>query len=324
MAAAPKPFRFGIGAGLLGDPAKLLGLAQRAEALGYSTFGMADHFMLPFAPLVALQAIAGATTTIRLSQIVLDQDFRHPAVLAKELATLDVLSGGRLQVGIGAGWMREEYEQAGIPFAPASVRIERLEEVAIVVKGLFGDGPFSFTGEHVTINQLVGTPRPLQRPRPPIMIGGGGRKLLGVAGRQADIVQIMPSIPKGVVTTSPYEFTDEAYQEKVACIRDAAGARIDEVELGAQFLHVSVTDDPQGAYDAFMERFMTLQRSVGGELTITKDTFFSSPVVAIGTLDEVCDKLEATRSRLGISYWSSAVGAHPAELGPVIERLAGR
>jgi hypothetical protein len=156
------------------------------------------------------------------------------------------------------------------------------------------------------------------------MIGGVGRKLLGVAGRQADIVQIMPSIPRGVITTSSYEFTAEAYEEKVGWVRDAGAGRIDEIELGAQFLHVAVTDDPEGAYDGFMARFVPLQRSLGSELTISKDTFFSSPVVAVGTLDEVCDKLEGVRTRLGISYWTSPVGGHPAELSPVIERLSGR
>jgi probable F420-dependent oxidoreductase len=324
MTPGPNPFRFGTGAGLLGDPAKLIELARRSEGLGYSTFSMADHFMLPFAPLVALQAVADATTTIRLGQTVLDQDFRHPAVLAKELATLDVLSGGRLQVGIGAGWMREEYEQAGITFAKASVRIERLEEVVTVLKGLFGDTPFSFSGAHVTITELAGTPRPVQQPRPPIMIGGGGRKLLGVAARQADIIQIMPSIPRGVLTTGTYEFTAEAYEEKVSWIREAAGGRFEGIELGAQFLHVAITDDRDRAYDEFMERFVPMQRSVGSELTVPKSTFLSSPVVAVGTLDAVSEQLEETRARLGISYWSSAVGAHPAVLAPVIERLSGR
>ena len=280
--------------------------------------------MIPFAPLVALQAVADATTTIRLSQTVLDQDFRHPAVLAKELATLDVLSGGRLQVGIGAGWMQEEYEQAGIAFAKASVRIERLEEVVIVLKGLFAGEPFSFSGTHLTIRELAGTPRPVQQPRPPIMIGGGGRKLLGAAARQADIVQIMPSIPRGTLTSSAHQFTTEAYEEKVGWIREAAGDRFEEIELGAQFLHVAVTTDRERAYDEFMERFVAMQRSVGSELTVSKSTFLSSPVVAVGSLDEVSAQLEETRARLGISYWSSAVGAHPAQLAPVIERLSGR
>jgi probable F420-dependent oxidoreductase len=324
MAPGAHPFRFGMGAGLLDDPVKLIRLAQRSEELGFSTFSMADHFMLPFAPLVALQAVADATTTIRLSQTVLDQDFRLPTVLAKELATLDVLSGGRVQVGIGAGWMREEYEQAGIHFAKASLRIERLEEVVIVLKGLFAGDPFSFSGTHFTITELSGTPQPVQLPRPPIMIGGGGRKLLGAAARQADIIQMMPSIPRGMVTTSAYEFTAQAYEEKVGWIRDAAGGRFDEIELGAQFLHVAVTPDRDRAYDEFMERFGPMQRSVGSELSVSKETFLSSPVVAVGTLDEVCEQLEETRARLGISYWSSGLGMRPAQLAPVIERLSGR
>jgi probable F420-dependent oxidoreductase len=171
---------------------------------------MRDHFMFRFAPLPALQAVADATTTLRVTRLVLAADFRHPAVLAKELATVDVLSGGRLEVGIGAGWKQEEFEQAGIRFDKASVRIERLEEHAIVLKGLFGDGPFSFSGKYFTVTEVKGSPHPAQRPRPPIMIGGGGPKVLSVAARQADIVQVMPSAPQGL-PAGRHAFTLDAF-----------------------------------------------------------------------------------------------------------------
>src|SRR5689334_10785446 len=189
MATPARPIRFGFTGGHSSKRERLLDSARTVEALGYSTFGLADHFVRPLAPLIAGQAVADATTTLRITQTVLAQDFREPAVLAKELATLDVLSEGRLQVGLGAGWLRQEYEGASIRFDSAPARIERLEETAIILKGLFGDEPFSFAGEHYTINEMRGTPTPVQRPRPPIMIGGGGRKLLSVAARQADIVQ---------------------------------------------------------------------------------------------------------------------------------------
>src|SRR5438067_13533559 len=149
-----RPFRFGFTGGASSKRAKLLESARTVEALGYSTFGLADHFVRPFAPLVAGQAVADATTTLRVTQTVLAQDFREPAVLAKELATLDVLTDGRLQIGLGAGWLRQEYEDAGMRFDAASVRIARLEETAIILQGLFGDGPCSFSGDHYTINNL--------------------------------------------------------------------------------------------------------------------------------------------------------------------------
>lgn len=138
-----RPFRFGFTGGASSKPQKLLDPARAVEALGYSTYGLADHFVRPSAPLIAGQAVADATHDLRITETVLAQDFRHPAVLAKELAILDVLSQGRLQIGLGAGWLRQEYEDSSIPFEPASVRIQRLEETAVILKGLFDEGPFS-------------------------------------------------------------------------------------------------------------------------------------------------------------------------------------
>src|SRR5215218_7404997 len=159
-----RPFRFGFTGGASSKRGKLLDSARSVEALGFSTFGLADHFVRPFAPLIAGQAVADATATLRVTQTVLAQDFREPAILAKELATLDVLSEGRLQVGLGAGWLRQEYEDAGMRFGSASVRIERLEETAIILRGLFGDERFSFSGDHYAVHDLAGLPKPVQRP----------------------------------------------------------------------------------------------------------------------------------------------------------------
>src|SRR5207344_832449 len=146
--AQRRPIRFGTTAGRTDDPAALRALARRAEDLGYSTFGLADHFMIPFAPLVEGEGVGDATTSGRGGEFVMASDFRHPAVLAKELATLDVLSGGRVEIGIGAGWMRDEFDAAGIPFDAPSVRIARLEEAVTVLKGLFGPEPCTFAGDH--------------------------------------------------------------------------------------------------------------------------------------------------------------------------------
>ena len=239
-----RPIRFGFTGGASSKRAKLLESAQLVEQLGYSTFGLADHFVRPFAPLIAGMAVADATTTLRITQTVLAQDFREPAVLAKELATLDVLSEGRLQVGLGAGWLRQEYEDASMRFDSASVRIERLEETAVILRGLFSGEPFSFHGEHFRINELTGAPIPDQRPGPPIMIGGGGKKVLSVAARQADIVQLMPSNRNGNTSLDPSQFAAPAIEEKIGWIRDAAGSRFDQIELSAQLIACAVTDRP--------------------------------------------------------------------------------
>lgn len=320
-AAEPRPIRFSAGPGRLRDRATLVGDGQLIERTGYSTFMLADHFMIPFAPLIALQAVADATQTLRLGQTVLNQDLRHPAVLAKELATLDVLSGGRLEIGLGAGWMPDEYDQAGIPFDSAATRIDRLEEVLVILKGLFGDAPFSFAGKHFTITGLDGTPRPVQRPHPPILVGGGGRKLLSLAGRHADIVQVLPRTVRGTAPDSTRPFTAEAYEEKIGWVRQAAGDRFAEIELAAQLLNVTITDDPDAGFEEFFQRFASRSGSAAG---LSREELRSSPTVAIGTLDEVCDKLLQTRDRLGISYFAAPYGSSPALLAPVIERLRRR
>ena len=319
-----RPIRFGFTGGASAKREKLLDSAREVEALGYSTYGLADHFVRPLAPLIAGQAVADATTTLRITQTVLAQDFREPAVLAKELATLDVLSGGRLQVGLGAGWLRQEYEDAGLRFDPAPVRIERLEETAVILKGLFGGEPFTFEGEHFRIDHLQGTPTPAQRPRPPIMIGGGGPKVLSVAARQADIVQLMPSNPGGRSRLDPSQFSAEAIEEKVGWIRDAAGSRFDEIELSAQLLECAVTDRPEEHLGDFADRIATVTQRMGGaRVTFDAEDLRKAPIVAVGSLDDVCERLVDTRDRYGISYCAAPIDARPEVLAPVIEALAG-
>jgi probable F420-dependent oxidoreductase len=307
-----RPIRFGTGGGRLADRDRLVAAARRAEDIGYSTFSMADHFGLPFAPLIALQAVADATTTLRITQTVLAHDFRQPAVLAKELATLDVFSGGRVEVGLGAGWMRSEYEQAGIRFDSAGIRIARLEEFITVLKGLFADEPFSFSGAHYRISDLDGTPKPIQRPHPPILVGGGGMKLLAVAARQADIIQVMPRIQGPGQPIDAGEFTAATYKDKIDHIKAVAGERFPEIELGTQLLLATVTDDPDGAVAEF----------AAGH-GIRRDDLRDSPLVAVGSLNQVCDKLLAVRDEYGISYFACPVGARPSSLAPIIDKVAG-
>jgi probable F420-dependent oxidoreductase len=319
-----RPFRFGFTGGVSSKKVKLLDSARTVEALGYSTFGLADHFVRPFAPLIAGQAVADATTTLRITQTVLAQDFREPAVLAKELATLDVLSEGRLQIGLGAGWLRQEYEDASLQFDPAPVRIARLEETAIILRGLLADGPFSFEGEHYMINALEGRPTPVQRPRPPIMIGGGGKKVLSVAARQADIVQLMPTNRGGKTSLDPSQFSAPAIEEKIGWIRDAAGERFDEIELSAQLLECAVTDRPEEHLSDLAKRIAgVIEHMGGGRVDLGEEDLRSSPIVAVGSVEDVCDKLIDTRARFGISYFAAPIDNRPDVMAPVIERLAG-
>src|SRR5438445_4100468 len=306
MTTAVRPFRFGFTGGASSKREKLLASARAVEALGFSTFGLADHFVRPFAPLIPGQAVADATTKLRITQTVLAPDFRAPAIRAKEPATLDVLSEGRLQVGLGAGWLRQEYEDAGMRFDPPPVRIARLEETAIILKGLFAEGPFSFTGEHYTIHELQGMPRPVQQPRPPIMIGGGGKKVLSAAARHADIVQLMPSNPGGKMTLDPSQFSAAAIEEKIGWIGDAAGSRFDEIELSAQLLECAITDRPDEHLNNFAARITTVTERMGGaRVSFDVEDLRKSPIVAIGSLDDVCEKLVETRARFGISYFAA-------------------
>lgn len=208
-------------------------LAVRAEALGYDTFGVSDHFATAYAPLLVLELVATCTSTLRLATLVLDNDFRHPAVLAKEAATLDLLSGGRLELGIGAGWQPMDYERSGIPFDPGPVRVDRLRESLQVLKLLFDDEPATFTGRHWTVRGLVGVPTPMQRPHPPLMVGGTGPRLLRMAAEEADIV----GFDSGPATRDPATWSLPALAEKARLVRQGGvvaqrGAPLEPRRLG--------------------------------------------------------------------------------------------
>jgi len=227
-----RSFRFGVSVHGTKSGTEWRGIARQAEALGYSTLLLPDHLGDQLSPIPALVAAADATSTLRVGSLVFDNDFRHPALLAKEAATLDVLSGGRLELGIGAGWMKPEYDQAGIPFDRASERIGRMEEGVQIIKGLFADGPVDFAGHYYTITGLEGFPKPVQRPHPPLHIGGGGQRLLSLAAREADIVGFLPRARRDGMGQDVTDATPEALEQKIAWVREAAGARFDELELG--------------------------------------------------------------------------------------------
>ncbi len=185
MDGSPRPFRFLAGFQAVVDPATLAETARRAESIGFSTLVIPDHLIEQLSPVPALAIVAAATTTLRIGTFVVNNDLRHPAVLAQEMASLDVLSDGRLEIGIGAGWNRPEYDAIGLPFEPVATRVERLAESVTVLKGLFGDGPFTFQGRHYAITDHDGQPKPVQKPHPPLLIGGGGRRTLSLAAREA-------------------------------------------------------------------------------------------------------------------------------------------
>ncbi len=233
----PHPFRFAaqLSTAPDGQARGWADQARKAEDLGYSTLFMPDHFGDQLAPVPALMAVADATTSLRIGALVHDNDYKHPLVLAKELATLDVLSEGRLEIGLGAGWMRTDYEESGIPYDPPAVRVDRFEEGLAIIKGLLEtDGPFSFEGDHYKVKEHHLRPRPFQRPRPPLIIGGGGKRVLGIAGRSADIVSVNVNLKGG--TAGPEvvpDATPERTLEKVEWVRQAAGARFSEIELNS-------------------------------------------------------------------------------------------
>ena len=218
------PFRFGLQQQEVLDGATWPAAARRYEDLGFSVVTVADHFGDQLAPITAMATAACATTTLRVGCLVFDNDYRHPLVFAKEMATLDVLSGGRVEVGMGAGWMGSDYEQAGIPYDSPGTRVSRFIEGVRVVKALFGEAPVDFKGEHYTITGHDALPKPVQRPHPPIVIGGGGKRVLTFAAREADIININPTNlgNDNWAETNVNDATGEATDRKVEWIRDAA------------------------------------------------------------------------------------------------------
>lgn len=314
------PFRFGLVADRAETPRDLLEAARRAEAAGIAALLLRDHLVdEPFGPqlgpLTSLAAIAAATTTLRLGTLVLDNDFRHPAVLAKELLTLDAFSGGRLEIGLGAGWLAEEYQRSGIAFDPASVRIQRLGESLTVLDGLLRGDAVAFRGEHYEVETLSLFPAPVQRPRPPFVIGGGARRMLTLAGARADVVNVMSSsVGTGTVDHGPAGRSFAAVAERVGWVRDGAGDRFPEIELSL-FPDVVVTDAaPEDAARDFARRDGWHRCSAADVLDM--------PSLLIGSRDTIADRLRELRERLGFSYIVFGEADLPAAV-PLVARLAG-
>jgi probable F420-dependent oxidoreductase len=310
-----RPFRFGVQATGAASASAWRDLARRAEASGYDTLTMPDHFTDQLAPVPALMAAADATTDLRIGALVWDNDYKHPVVLGKELATMDLLSDGRLEIGIGAGWMRSDYEAAGIAYDPAGVRIDRFVEGLAVLDGVLSGEPFSFRGTHYTVTDYRGRPLPVQRPRPPLLIGGGGARVLGLAARHADIVGINGTMHAGHVGPEAFaSMTAAAVDDKVLVARRAAEAagRLDAIEWNVRAFFVQVTDDRRRAAEA-----------LGSALGLGAEELLATPFALLGTPGQIVEDLLERRERWGFSY--VIVGGNDVEpLAPVVAELAGR
>jgi probable F420-dependent oxidoreductase len=313
MTMPRRPFRFGVQVNGTGTIDEWTDMARRIESLGYSTMTMPDHFTGQLAPVPALQCAADATSTLRLGALVFDNDYKHPVVLAKELATMDVLSGGRIEIGLGAGWMLTDYEQSGIPYDPAGVRVSRMIEGLHVVTSALGPDRFSFSGEHYTITDYDGSPKPIQS-LPPVLIGGGGPRVLRFAAREADIVGINGTLTSGAVDSSTFaSMTAEAVDDKVDLVREAAtgAGRLDEIEMNIRAFLVNITDDVASAIE-------TLTQFTGAPA----EEIESSPFALVGPPERLIDLLRERRERWGFSY--VIVGQNDIDgFAPVVAELAG-
>lgn len=309
----PRPFRFGVQAARAGDGASWRELARRVEGAGYGVLTMPDHFDDQLAPVPALMAAADATTDLRVGALVWDNDYRHPVVLAKELATLDLLSHGRLEVGLGAGWMISDYEQAGLPYDRPGLRIDRMVEGLEIIRRCFAPGAFDYSGTHYTISGYDGLPKPVQQPAPPVLIGGGGQRMLAVAARHADIVGINANMRAGVVGPDAFDsMTAESVDDKVAWVRLQAGDRVADIEWNVRAFLVNVTNHPDEAVEHLAQA-----------LSVNPDLVRNSPFALIGPPGQLVEQLLQRRERWGFSY--IIVGANDVEaFAPVVAELAGR
>ena len=308
-----RPFRFGIQASKAGSKKEWVDLAKTAEDHGFSSFTMPDHFTDQLAPVPALMSAADATKNLRIGALVWDNDYKHPVVLAKELATLDLLSDGRLEIGIGAGWMATDYEQSGIVYDKPGVRIDRFLEGLEIIKRAMSGEKFSFTGQHYKITDYVSAPLPVQRPCPPILIGGGGPRVLKLAAQLADIVGINPSMKDGVVNAETIShMSAEAVSEKIKIVQSAASSRMQDIELNIRTFLVNIRDSADEAING-----------TANMLKVDPKMVADSPFALMGPPAKIAEDLLARRERWGLSY--IIVGGEDVNsFAPVIQILAGK
>ena len=308
-----RPFRFGVTCESVAGRDDWRALCRRVESIGCTNLLVSDHFGEQLALIPALAAAVDATTSLRICALVACNDYRHPVMYAKELASLDVLSDGRVDWGIGAGWLASEYEMAGLTFDRPGVRVERLREAVVLMKGLFGAEPVTFEGTHYRVRGLNGTPKPRQRPHPPLLVAAAGKRLLSFAAREADMIGVAPSISaRQVLDRPPLQSVEAAVDEQLEWIRAAGGDRCADIELNMVAFPLAVTDDAAAA-----------AARIGPAVGLSAEEALRSPHLWIGSCDEIAASLERHRERWGISYWAVPAIALDRVL-PVIERLAGR
>lgn len=292
--AVPRDFRFGVQIGRLPEDG-WREKVKKYESLGFSSILFPDHFGNQLEPLAAISAIAGATETINVGALVFDVDYRHPVVLAKAAATLDCLSGGRLEFGFGAGWMETDYIEAGIPYDPPAVRVSRMEEALDVMKAMWTENPASYKGEFYEITGIAGAHESATKPHPKVLIGGGGKRVLSIAGRHADIVGINPNMAEGKVTgQSAADLSPTKTREKIGWVRaaaEAAGRDPDEIEYNTLVFVMAILDDPS-----------PVRATMAATTGMSEDEVADCPLFLTGPPSEIQDRLIARREETGISY----------------------
>ena len=309
-----KPFRFGVNVWSAGSRAEWMDKARKAEELGYSVLTVPDHLAGFFAPMPALMSAAAATTRLRVGTNVLNNDFRHPVLVAREAATADVLTDGRFQIGLGAGHMKSEYDETGLHFDAGGARVERLAEAVSIVKSLLRGEDVTVAGRYYRVSGHKIHPLPIQRPHPPILIGGNGRQLLTLAAREADIVGLSGiTFRRGGAERDLSGWRTADVDQRIQLVREAAGDRYETLELNALVQTVVVTDDRRKTAEELATRWPQL----------SPREILDSPYVLIGTVDQQVEDLRARRERWGISYWA-IFEPYMDVLAPVVSKLAGR
>ncbi|HEX9495657.1 MAG TPA: TIGR03621 family F420-dependent LLM class oxidoreductase [Candidatus Limnocylindria bacterium] len=306
-----RPFRFAITATRAESGEAWRAKARRIEELGYDALLVTDHITQQLAPVPAMAAALEATTRLRVGSYVFANDYRNPVMLAKEIATLDVLSGGRVEWGIGAGWYARDYEMLGIPYDPPAVRIARLREAVALIDRLFAEDAVDASGRFYTVHGAKVVPRPVQRPRPPLMIGAGGPQMLRFAARHADIVALNPRFDSNAQPVISDLLEAEA-ERKLARLRAEVGDRLDAVELNVFVVDAGVSDEPRSLLDAMATR-----------LKAAATQLVDSPFVLYGSTESLVRTLLERRERLGISYYGLPDKATEAFAG-VVRALRGR
>ncbi len=288
----PQPFRFGLQTHGPIEGMSWTDTAKFAEQQGYSSLLVPDHFHGQYGPMTALAAAAAVTTELKVGALVFGNDYRHPIMLAKEMATLDHIAEGRVEFGIGAGWMRTDYDQTGMTYDRPGLRIERMVESLQIIKRCWQEGSFDFAGEHYQIDGYDGLPLPYTPGGPPVIIGGGGPRMLGVAAEHADIVAITANLRAGEVGADAIsDSMPEAYDAKLARVGEVLGDRLDDTEINSLAMNTTITDDRDGALEFF-----------AGMFGAPKEHVAQTPALIVGSVDEIVETLQERRDRWGFNY----------------------